>query len=167
MICRFSTLTALALALCAAAVVPALAQAPAPRKESPVAHRASGPFDVKTLPLPADRATEGTALGRYALDKQYHGDLEATGKGEMLGAGNPASGAAGYVAMEQVTGTLQGRKGSFALQHFGAMGDGKFELRVEIVPGSGTDELKGLAGAMTIVNNAGKHSYTLDYTLPE
>lgn len=138
-----------------------------PRKDAAVTHHAEGPFDVKTLPIAADSATEGTAIGRYALDKQYHGDLEATGKGEMLGAGNPATGAAGYVAIEEVTGVLQGRKGSFALQHFGSMGSGKFELNVHVVPGSGTGELTGIDGKMTITNDAGKHSYALDYTLPQ
>lgn len=132
-----------------------------------MSHPAEGPFDVKTLPLPDDEITTGTALKRYELDKQYHGPLDATARGEMLAAGNPTTGSAGYVAIEEVTGTLEGRKGSFALQHWGAMGPGKFDLRVEIVPGSGTDELAGIAGTLTITNNAGKHSYALDYTLPE
>jgi hypothetical protein len=120
-----------------------------------------------TILMTSDHATEGTAIGRYGLDKQYHGDLQATAKGEMLGAGNPATGTAGYVAMEEVSGTLLGRKGSFALQHVGVMDRGKFELKVRIVPGSGVGELQGIAGAMTITNNAGKHAYSLDYTLSE
>jgi len=131
-----------------------------------MAIHAEGSFDVKNAPLAADDALAGTAIGRFALDKQYHGDLEATAKGEMLGAGNPATGTAGYVAIEEVTGTLRGRSGSFALQHFGTMDSGKFELRVTVVPGSGTGELAGIAGAMTITIAAGKHTYTFDFTLP-
>lgn len=128
---------------------------------------AHGSFDVKTAPMSPDEATTGTAIGRFALDKQYHGALNATGRGEMLASGNPATGTAGYVALEQVTGTLDGRKGGFALQHFGTMDAGSFELKVTIVPGSGTEELKGIAGTMTITIAAGgKHSYALDYTLP-
>lgn len=128
---------------------------------------AEGNFDVKTVPLPADEATAGTAIGRFALEKRYHGALEAEGRGEMLGAGNPATGTAGYVAIEQVAGTLKGRRGSFALQHDGSMEAGKFDLRVHVVPGSGTAQLAGIAGEMTIVAAAGKHSYRLEYVLPE
>ncbi len=128
---------------------------------------AEGTFDVKTSPIAADEATAGTTIGRFALDKQFHGDLEATSKGEMLGAGNPATGTAGYVAIEHVTGTLSGRSGSFALQHSGTMDHGKFDLTVKVVPGSGAGELAGIIGAMAIIIADGKHSYTFDYTLPE
>jgi hypothetical protein len=127
---------------------------------------AEGTFDVKTTPMAADDATMGTLIGRYALVKQYHGDLEAASKGEMLGAGDPSSGNAGYVAIEQVTGTLQGHTGSFALQHIGAMEGGHYKLSVAVVPGSGTAQLTGLAGTLTITIASGKHSYVLDYTLP-
>jgi hypothetical protein len=127
---------------------------------------AEGTFDVKNSPLPADDAIAGTAIGRFGLDKQFHGDLEASSKGEMLGAGNPATGTAGYVAIEHVTGTLQGHKGSFALQHFGTMEGGKFDLKVIVVPGSGTGDLAGISGSMQIIIAAGKHSYKFDYSLP-
>jgi hypothetical protein len=127
---------------------------------------AQGVFEVKTAPLPADEATAATSIGRYSLDKVYHGDLDAASAGEMLGAGNPATGMAGYVAIEQVTGTLHGKRGSFALQHCGAMNAGAFDLNVRVVPGSGTDDLEGIAGTLTITIAAGKHSYSLDYTLP-
>jgi hypothetical protein len=135
-------------------------------KAGPVSMHAEGTFEVKTSPLQADEAISGTAIGRYALDKQFHGDLEAASKGEMLGAGNPATGTAGYVAIEQVTGTLHGRAGSFALQHFGTMVDNKFELTVEVVPGSGTDALSGISGTMIIKIVSGKHTYQFDYELP-
>jgi len=127
---------------------------------------AEGTFDVKNNPLPSDEALAGTAIGRFVLDKQFHGDLEAASKGEMLGAGNPATGTAGYVAIEQATGTLNGRSGSFALQHFGTMEDNKFDLTVKVVPGSGTGDLTGISGTMTIAIVSGKHSYNFDYTLP-
>jgi hypothetical protein len=127
---------------------------------------AEGTFDVKNAPLPTDETLAGTAIGRYGLDKQFHGDLEATSKGEMLGAGNPATGTAGYVAIEQVTGALHGRIGSFALQHFGTMEDNKFDLIVKVVPGSGNGDLTGLSGTMIIKIVSGKHSYQFDYTLP-
>jgi Protein of unknown function (DUF3224) len=135
-------------------------------KAGPVSMHAEGTFDVRTAPLPADDAISGTAIGRYGLDKQFHGDLQAASKGEMLGAGNPATGTAGYVAIEQVTGTLHGRSGSFALQHFGTMVDNKFELIVKVVPGSGTDALSGISGTMTIKIVSAKHSYQFDYELP-
>jgi hypothetical protein len=127
---------------------------------------AEGTFDVKNSPLAADEALTGTPIGRFGLDKQFHGDLEANSKGEMLAAGNPASGTAGYVAIEQVTGTVKGHKGSFALQHFGTMEKGKFDLKVLVVPGSGTGDLAGISGSMQIIIAAGKHSYVFDYELP-
>jgi hypothetical protein len=157
------------LASCLADSAHAQPQAPnsRPLRKDPVMTRhAEGAFEVKTTPLATDDATTGTAIGRYALVKQYHGDLEAAGKGEMLGAGEPAKGNAGYVAIEQVTGTLQGRSGSFALQHVGAMDNGSYKLSVYVVPGSGTGELAAIDGTMTITVANGKHSYSFDYTLP-
>jgi len=127
---------------------------------------AHGSFEVKSAPLPTDDATADTSIGRYSLDKVYRGDLEAASAGEMLGAGNPATGTAGYVAIEEVTGTLHGKSGSFALQHFGAMHAGAFELNVRVVPGSGTGDLEGIAGTLTIIIAGGSHSYSLEYTLP-
>jgi hypothetical protein len=129
--------------------------------------RAAGSFDVKTAPLAGDDATASTLIGRYALIKQFHGDLEAASKGEMLAAGDPSSGNAGYVAIEQITGTLSGHHGSFALQHIGAMDHGNLKLSVTVVPGSGSDELTGISGSMTILNDSGKHSYEFEFTLPE
>ena len=127
---------------------------------------AQGTFEVKTAPLPSDEATAATSIGRYSLDKVYRGDLEAVSAGEMLGAGNPATGTAGYVAIEQVSGTLKGRNGSFALQHFGTMDGGKFEMNVRVVPGSGGGQLEGIAGTLTITIAGGQHSYAFEYTLP-
>jgi hypothetical protein len=126
-----------------------------------------GRFEVKNTPLAPDDSTAGTAIGRFVLDKQYHGDLEGTAKGIMLAFGNPALGSAGYVAIEQIAGTLQGRSGSFALQHSGQMQPGVFELDVRVVPGSGTDQLAGIGGSVTFTNASGIHSYKIDYALPD
>ncbi len=161
--------TLLAVSCFVVAACCAHAQAPASKMQgrAPVMTRhAEGTFDVKTTPIAADDATMGTLIGRYSLVKQYHGDLDATAKGEMLGAGEPSSGNAGYVAIEQVTGTLNGRTGSFALQHIGAMHGASYKLSVAVVPGSGTAQLTGLAGTFTITVANGKHSYNLEYTLP-
>jgi len=131
---------------------------------------ASGTFEVKLIPLTmadsADSAGDKT-LARMSIDKQFHGDLEATSKGEMLSAGTSVKGSAGYVAIERVSGTLHGRRGTFVLQHSGTMTRGAPQLSVTVVPDSGTGELVGLAGKMTITIAEGKHSYEFEYTLPE
>jgi hypothetical protein len=102
------------------------------------------------------------------IDKQFHGDLEATSKGQMLAAGSGGKGSSGgYVALEKVTGTLHGRSGAFVLQHSGTMTRGTPQLTITVVPDSGTDQLAGLAGKMNIIIADGKHSYEFDYTLPE
>ena len=124
---------------------------------------ATGPFEVKLAPQP----TDAPALGRLSIDKQFHGDLEATSKGEMLSAMTETKGSAGYVAMERVTGALHGRKGTFVLQHTGTMNRGAATLSVTVVPDSGTDQLVGLSGKMAIKIEGGKHSYEFEYTLPE
>lgn len=127
---------------------------------------AQGSFEVKTAPLPPDDATAATSIGRYSLDKVYRGDLEGASAGEMMGAGNYSAGSAGYVAIEQVTGILHGKSGSFALQHSSTMHAGAFDINIRVVPGSGTGDLEGIAGTLTIIISGGKHSYTLEYTLP-
>lgn len=126
---------------------------------------ASGTFEVKLSPQD-DKAEDG-ALGRMSIDKQFHGDLEATSKGQMLMAGTAVEGSAGYVAIEKVSGTLLGRKGTFVLQHSGTMTRGTPTLSVTVVPDSGTGQLAGIAGRMTIKIDDGKHSYEIDYTLEE
>lgn len=99
------------------------------------------------------------------LDKAFHGELEGTSKGQMLGLSTTVEGSAGYVAMEQVTGTLQGKSGKFALQHFGKMTRGTPDLNVKVVPDSGTDDLTGLSGNMQIIIADGKHSYEFEYEI--
>ena len=122
----------------------------------------SGPFDVKLTPQPLEWAA---ALGSLAIDKAFHGDLEATSKGHMLAFNTTTKGSAGYVAMEQVTGTLGGRSGTFVLQHSGTMNRGEPSLTLTVVPDSGTDGLEGLSGAMQIIIEGGKHSYLLEYEI--
>jgi hypothetical protein len=124
---------------------------------------ASGTFEVKLHPL----TTEEKALGRMSIDKQFHGDLEGASKGEMLAAMTSVKGSAGYVAMERVSGSLLGKKGDFILQHSGAMTRGVPQQSVTVVPDSGTDQLAGLSGTMTIIIADGKHSYEFDYELTE
>ena len=127
--------------------------------------RASGTFEVKLNPQPADDYADATALARMTIDKEFRGDLEGTSKGQMLSAGTPIRNSAGYVAIERVTGTLQGRAGTFILQHSGTMNRGAPSLVVSIVPDSGTGALESISGTMSIDLSGGKHAYTLDYTL--
>jgi hypothetical protein len=129
-------------------------------------NHASGSFDVTLTPQEPSEA-EGAAIGRLLIDKQFHGDIEATSQGQMLAAGTATAGSAGYVAIEQATGTLHGRSGSFVLQHSGTMARGEGQLVITVVPDSGTGELVGLAGTMTITIVDGKHLYGFDYTLAE
>ena len=130
-------------------------------------HHATGSFDVKIEPQKSDNApAEAAGLGRMSIDKQFHGDLEATSKGAMLSLLNREIGSGGYVALEQVTGTLEGKTGSFALEHNATMERGKPFLNIIVVPDSGTGELTGIKGTMTITIEAGgKHFYDFDYTL--
>ena len=127
-------------------------------------HHAHGTFTVDLRPAPEPPAD---GLGRFSLHKQLHGDLEATSKGEMLTGGDFKQGAAGYVAIERVSGTLHGKHGSFALQHSGTIDSSGQKLTILVVPGSGTGDLQGITGTFTIVNDKGNHSYTFDYTLLE
>ncbi len=164
--CRVAAIGAVSLCVLASFGVLAYAQTQSgvqgTKKETRMTH-ASGEFEVKMTPQPAD---EKAAVGRFSLDKKFHGDLEATSKGEMLAIMTTVEGSAGYVAMEQVTGTLNGHSGTFALQHTGTMTRGAPQLSVTVVPDSGTGQLLGLSGQMTIKVDGGKHSYEFEYTLP-
>lgn len=125
-----------------------------------------GPFDVKMTPQAADEREAAAFLGRFNLDKQFHGALEASSVGQMIAArgGRPES--AGYVALERVTGTLEGRKGSFILQHSGHSSPAGQSLTVNVVADSGTEQLAGLSGSMQIViEPGGKHFYEFDYAI--
>ena len=125
---------------------------------------ASGTFEVKLAPQAPDAEADAT-LGRLSIDKQFHGDLEGASHGQMLTAGTDVEGSAGYVAMERVRGTLHGRRGTFALQHSGTMTRGAPGLAIRVVADSGTGELAGLSGSMSITIVEGKHSYDFEYAL--
>jgi len=127
--------------------------------------RAAGTFDVKLTPQTTD--DKDTTVGRMSIDKRFHGDIEGTSKGEMLTGMTSVKGSAGYVAIEKVSGTVQGKRGTFILQHTATMNRGAPQLSITVVPDSGTDELLGLAGTMTIKITDGKHFYEFDHTLAE
>lgn len=127
-----------------------------------------GSFEVKLAPQAAEDKADGLMLGRLTIDKQFHGELDGRSQGQMLTGTTDVPGSAGYVAMERVTGTLKGRRGSFLLQHSGTMSKaGGFQLSVTVVPDSGSAQLVGLVGKMDIEIVDGKHFYVLEYTLPE
>jgi hypothetical protein len=128
--------------------------------------RINGTFEVKLSPLDFDlEGEDGINLGRMSIDKTFHGELNATSKGEMLSAMTTTQGSAGYVAIEQVSGTLSGKKGSFVLQHYGTMEKGADRLILEVVPDSASGELSGLSGSMAIEIIDGEHLYEFDYQL--
>ena len=127
---------------------------------------ARGQFEVKLSPMPTHNQSPDANLARLSIDKILHGDLEAKSQGEMLSAATVAKEPAGYVAIERVTGTLNGRRGSFTLQHNATMTRGEPYLNIIVVPGTGTDELTGLEGTMKIIIAKGQHSYEFEYTLP-
>jgi hypothetical protein len=170
---RISVRTVTGICLCSALAIHSGGQVqnPAPTpgaaaKEKVVTSHANGTFEVKVSPQPADPGVDGD-IGRMFLDKQFHGELEATSRGQMLAAMSSVKGSGGYVAMERVTGTLKGRSGSFVLQHIGIMTQGVPQMKVTVVPDSGTGQLTGLSGAMTIKIVDGKHSYEFEYALAE
>jgi hypothetical protein len=135
-------------------------------KGAPVSH-AKGTFEVKITPQTPDGKFEDATMGRTTIDKQLHGDIEGSSKGQMLTGMTEVKGSAGYVAMEKVTCKLQGRSGTFLLQHTATMDRGVPSLSVTVVPDSGTGELLGITGKFNIIITEGKHSYDFEYTLPE
>jgi hypothetical protein len=131
--------------------------------QEPPSMHARGTFDVKLTPQSTD-----PVMGRMTIAKQLHGDLEGTSAGEMLTAMTSVKDSAGYVAVEKVTGTLGGRRGSFILQHHATMARGAQHLAIEVVPDSGTEQLTGISGTMSIsIDAAGKHFYDFDYRLAQ
>jgi Protein of unknown function (DUF3224) len=159
-----SLISACAMACCLLSV---LAQSAGPTQQEIAAmHHVSGSFEVRIEPQNADNPpARESGLGRMSIDKQFHGDLEAASKGEMLSFMNHEAGSGGYVAMEKVTGTLGGHSGSFVLEHTATMDHGAPDLKIIVVPGSGTGELAGLTGTMKIRIESGKHFYDFDYEL--
>jgi hypothetical protein len=139
---------------------------PSTRKEAAMSNQANGTFEVKLTPQDPDNQDAAAAkLGRMSIDKQFHGDLEATSKGEMLSAMTEVKGSAGYVAIERVSGALRGQSGTFVLQHTGTMSRGVPQLSITVVPDSGTGQLTGLTGSMEINIVDGKHFYEFQYAL--
>lgn len=133
-----------------------------PKDPSPFTAR--GQFEVKVGAAEMMKSPDGgPAMARRSLDKQYRGDLQGQALGEMLAAGQPQAGEAAYTALESFTGTLQGRAGGFALAHLGVMHAGGQDLRITIVPGSGTGELAGIHGELQLRIEEGVHHYTLNY----
>ena len=150
-----------------AIVLPVALAAAITHAQTPMTHRATGPFEVKMAPRSSDDVGDGAPLGRMSLDKKFSGDLEGTGKGEMLTGMTSTRGSAGYVALERVIGKLKGKSGTFLLQHRGVMTRGAPDLTITVVPDSGTGDLAGIAGTMNIrIEAGGKHFYDFDYTLP-
>jgi hypothetical protein len=157
--------TALFVSLCGAAA--AADTSALPKENAVTSHFAAGPFDVKLAPQALSPVAEHSGLGRMSLDKQFHGALEAASTGELLGFRDAALGSGGYVAMETVRGTLDGRAGTFVLQHSSTMMRGTPAQSITVVPDSGTGALAGLTGRMVVdIAPGGAHSYRFDYVLP-
>jgi hypothetical protein len=136
-------------------------------KGTAMTQHATGTFEVKVQPLPADEKVPGLTVGRYRFDKEWKGDFDGTSKGEMMGTDTGVEGSAGYVAVEQMTGALKGRSGSFTLIHQSTMQkNANFDMNIKVVPDSGKGELAGITGTLKIIIGGGKHSYEFDYTLP-
>jgi hypothetical protein len=127
---------------------------------------AKGFFEIQMVPETLSETARETGIGRMSLSKTFSGDLAGHGEGEMLGFMNKTSGSGGYVAMETVRGTLAGRRGSFVLQHSSTMESGAASQAIQVVPGSGTDELAGLSGRLDISREDGRHAYEFAYSLP-
>jgi Protein of unknown function (DUF3224) len=145
----------------------AASAAPRPTSKAKImAFHASGTFEVKLSQQPLADSGADTTLGRMTIDKTFSGDLQGASKGEMLTAMTPVKGSAGYVAIERVSGTLQGRAGTFVLQHTGTMNRSAPQLSITVVPDSGTGELAGITGTLGIDIVDGKHFYRFDYALP-
>jgi hypothetical protein len=147
-------------------------QAPAQSSDSGTTQKganvmqAKGTFEVKLEPQGEPDKADGSTLGRMSLDKKFHGDLVGSSKGTMLTAGTDVKGSAGYVAIERVTGTLNGKTGSFVLQHSGTLTRGAPVQNITVVPDSGTGQLTGISGKFLVIIADGKHSYEFEYTLP-
>jgi hypothetical protein len=131
-------------------------------------HLATGSFDVRLAPQSLSGVAAASGLGRQSIDKHFHGALDASSTGEMLAFVSATDGSAGYVAMETVRGSLDGRRGTFVLQHGATMTRGVPAQSITVVPDSGTDALAGLAGRMFVdIAADGAHRYRFEFTLPD
>ena len=141
---------------------------PPPAKGRAMTTSAKGTFDVKVAALPPDEKVAGVSVGRFSIDKVWHGDLEGTSKGEMTTVGTPIKGSAGYVAVEVFTGKLHGRAGSFTFLHRATMRqNADYRMSVDVLPDSATGGLEGLTGSLTIIIEGKNHSYVFDFVLPQ
>ncbi|WEF33955.1 DUF3224 domain-containing protein [Pseudoduganella chitinolytica] len=125
----------------------------------------TGTFEIAYTPAGSWSGADDPA-SRMTFTKTYAGPLAGTSSGEMLTAGRPGDGSAGYVALERFTGTLAGRHGSCVLQHSGTMLAGRDSLLVVVTPGSGSGDLAGIAGTLALTMEDGVHRYRFDYALP-
>jgi hypothetical protein len=128
-------------------------------------HLAKGTFDVRLASESLSAIAAETQIARLSIDKQFSGDLEGTSNGEMLAARSDIEGSAGYVAIERVSATLHGRRGTFVLQHSSTMTRGAPRQSISVVPDTGTGELTGLSGTMTIIITDGNHFYEFEYSI--
>jgi len=136
-------------------------------EETHMTDRAHGSFKVTLIPQPYEDMPAEAMMGRMSIDKHFSGDLEGTSKGQMLTAGSIVKGSAGYVAIERFTGNLRDRSGTFVLQHSATMIRGAPQMSVTVVPDSGTGQLTGISGSMTIIITGAHHSYAFEYALEE
>lgn len=130
-------------------------------------HKASGTFTVKLTPQSGDAYLDGTTLARLTIDKVFQGDLVGSSKGQMMSAVTAMEGSAGYVAIEQVNGTLHGRSGSFVLQHSSTLHRGVPQQSIQVVPDSATGELQGLKGRMVVSRVNAEHHYDFEFEFAE
>ena len=142
----------------------------AAQKEPHVVH-ATGSFDIKMTPNEPTDFEKANDIARLTSDKTWHGDFEGVSHGEMITGSTASTGSMAYVAIERMTGRLNGRQGSFTFSHRATMMKGDApsagELSVMVIPKSGTGELTGLTGSLIIhIDAQGKHTWSFDYSLP-
>jgi hypothetical protein len=137
----------------------------ADQTKTTMTQHATGTFEVKLTPQ--DDKTGDASMGRMTFEKQWQGDVEGTSTGQMLTGGDVKTGSAGYVAMEKFAGSVKARKGTLIFQHSATMTAGKGDLTITVVPSSGTEDLKGISGKLTIKIENGKHFYDFEYSLPQ
>lgn len=161
----------LLLAAALIAALPAAARAaepstPTAHEETRTMHHAKGTFEVKVKPIAFENAPEAAALSRLTIDKVLSGELVGTTVGQMFAVGTTVKDSGVYVAVERVTGKVDGRSGTFALYHVGTMRGGSYHMDVRIVPDSGTEDFAGIEGEFKILIKDGVHYYELVYSLP-
>lgn len=125
---------------------------------------AAGTFEIESWDEQPYEEQDGTRLTRTRLTKTFSGDVEGESAAELLMAYGSEEGSAAYVGLERVTGSVHGRSGSFVLRHSAVMERGEGSSSLDVVPDSGTGELRGLRGEASIsVEPGGGHSFTLEY----